>query len=177
MAVKYEAVGSGIEDMPTAQNYETTSIRDVLGQSRTRATRGNKVITVSPLAINRDYEFSKFVDLAIERQFELSQLEKEFLFVKMYKKVGESELTSLPVAWKQKGIVVPTDWATGNQELQAGVEVNLIGEATFGTVDFDALTGEKFMPETHVPTTDEIFYEEGDASRSDFVMYYIHETV
>jgi len=175
MAKKYEAVGSGIEEMATAQNYETTTVKDVLGQSRTRATKGGKVITVTPLAINRDFEFAKFVDLAIERQFELSDLEKEFLFVKMYKKVGETEETAKPVAWIQKGVVVPTDWAMGNQELQAGVEVNMIKEPTFGTIDFDAI-GEKFIAETSIPTSDMIFYEEGDASRSDFVMYYIYET-
>lgn len=177
MATKYEAVGTGIEEMATAQNYETTSIKDVLGQSRTRATKGNKTISVSPIAINKDFEFAKFIDTAIERQYELSQLEKEFLFVKMYKRVGASETAANPVAWKQKAIVVPDDWAMGNQELQAGVTLNLVGEATYGTVDFDAPMGEKFTPETAPPTSDMIFYDEGDAPRSAFVMYYIHETV
>lgn len=175
MAVKYEAVGTGIEEMATAQNYETTSIKDVLGQSSTRATKGNKTIAVSPIAINPNFEFAKFIDTAIERQYELSQLEKEFLFVKMYKKVGASAETAKPVAWKQKAIVVPDNWAMGNQELQGEVTLNLIGEATYGTVDFDAATGEKFKEETAPPTSSQIFYEDGDAPRSSFVMYFIYD--
>jgi len=170
MATKYEAVGSGIEDMTTSQNYDTKTVKDVLGVSSTKATKGNKAITVSPVTINPNSEWAKFIDTAIERQYELSQLEKEFLFVKSYKLISGN-----PVAWKQKAVVVPTDWAIGNADLQAGVEVNLIGEATYGT-----LTGTgsnlSFTPETTPPASSEITYVAGDAKRSDFIMYFITET-
>lgn len=174
MAEKYEAVGTGIEEMTTAQNYETNSVKDVLGNTRVRATKGNKTISVTPVTINSDYKFAKFIDTAIERQYELSQLVKEFLFVKMYKKVGTTASAAKLVAWKQKAVVVPDDWAIGNADLQAGVTINLTGEATYGTVDFNA-TGDKFTAETSEPTSSQIHYTEGDAKRSDFVMYYIYE--
>jgi len=163
--MNFELIGSGIEDMSTALNYEVNTTKDVIGQTSTKATKGANTISVDPTAINPDSGFSMFVDTAIEREYELTQLEKEFLFVKLYKKTGGKM-----VAFKQSAIVVPQDWATGNAELRASVEVHLVGKRIFGTFDPEA-TGDKFVAETTVPTT--FTYDTGDAKRESFAMYYI----
>lgn len=168
MAIAYELIGSGIEEMTTALNYEVSTVKDVIGTSVTKATKGANTITVDPVTINPDSKFATFVDTAIEREYELSQLEKDFLFVKMYKKTGEKM-----VAFRQKAVVVPQDWATGNQDLRGSVEVHLIGKRVHGTFDPEA-AGEKFTAETEEPT--EFTYEKGDAKREAFGMYYVDES-
>ena len=174
--VKYYAIGKGIEDMSMSQNYETNTAKDVMGDSRTIATKGNKTVSVTPLTINAENPFITWLDTAIERDYELTQLEKKFLFVKTHKMVGTSEATAKPVAWIQSAVVVPDDWAMGNADLQAAATVNLVGTAEFGTVNFDAVSpAEKFIKEIEPPTPATTFYKEGDAARSDFTMYYIHE--
>lgn len=161
----YELIGSGIEDMTTTLNYEVTTTRDVIGQTRTIATKGANTITVDPITINPNSEFAKWVDTAIEREFELSQLEKEFVFVKLYKRTGGKM-----VAFRQTAIVVPQEWAMGNQDLRGSVEINLTGKRIHGTFDPEA-TGEKFTPEAAMPT--DVTYDEGDAPREAFGMYYV----
>lgn len=168
MATIYELIGSGIEEMATTLNYEVNTVRDVIGQSRTTATKGANTITVDPVVINPDSEFAKWVDTAIEREYELSDLEKEFLFVKMYKKTGGKM-----VAFRQTAIVVPQDWATGNQDLRASVEINLTGKRVHGTFDPSAV-GDKFTPEEERPM--DFTYETGDAKREAFGMYYMATT-
>lgn len=169
MATAYQKIGSGIEEMTTALNYEVTTTTDVIGTTVTKATKGANTITVDPITINPNSYFAKWVDTAIERQYDLSDLELQFLFVKMYKTVGGK-----PVAFRQTAVVVPQDWATGNQDLRGSVELNLIGTREFGTVDFESATGDKFIPETG--TDGEPVYSTGDAKREEFAMYYIHET-
>lgn len=168
MATVYELIGSGIEDMTTALNYEVTTTKDVIGTSVTKATKGANTITVDPITINPNSEFAKWVDTAIEREYELSDLEKEFVFVKMYKTTGGKM-----VAFKQTAVIVPQDWATGNQDLRGSVQLNLIGRRTHGTFDPTAAT-DKFTAETTVPT--DFVYETGDAKREEFGMYYIAVT-
>lgn len=164
----YELIGSGIEEMTTTLNYEVNTVKDVIGQSSTKATKGANTITVDPVTINPNSEFAKWVDTAIEREYELSDLEKEFVFVKMYKKTGGKY-----VAFRQLAVVVPQDWATGNADLRGSVELNLIGTRVHGTFD-PVATGDKFTPETTPPT--DFTYETGDAKREAFGMYYVAVT-
>lgn len=168
MATIYELIGSGIEEMTTTLNYEVNTVRDVIGQSVTKATKGANTITVDPVTINPNSEFAKWVDTAIEREYELTQLEQDFTFVKMYKKTGGKM-----VAFRQTAVVVPQDWATGNQDLRGSVELNLIGKRVHGTFDPEAI-GDKFTPETTPPT--DFTYEAGDAKREAFGMYYMAVT-
>lgn len=170
MSTTYELLGSGVEEMKTALNYDVTSVKDVLGQSKTKATKGNNTIALDEVTINPNSGFAKFVDTAIERQYELSELEKEFLFVKPYKTVNGKF-----IAFKQKAIVVPQEWAAGNQDLMGSVELNLVGDRTFGTFDPNAV-GEKFTAETAPPTEAEITYATGDAKREQFGMYFVTTT-
>lgn len=168
MATIYELIGSGVEEMTTTLNYEVNTVKDVIGQSVTKATKGANTITVDPVTINPDSNFAKWVDTAIEREYELSDLEKDFIFVKMYKTTAGKM-----VAFKQTAVVVPQDWATGNQDLRGSVELNLIGKRAHGTFDPTA-SGEKFTPETTTPT--DFVYETGDAKREAFGMYYMAVT-
>lgn len=166
MPTNYQRIGSGIEDMKTSLNYEIETKKDILGQSSTKATKGNNTITIEPLTINPNSEFAKFVDTAIERQYELSDLEKWFVFVKKYKTVGGKM-----AAFRQKAVVVPQDWAMGNAELAGSVELNLIGEREFGT--FNVVEGSgTFTVEVAPPADGSITYTTGDAKREDFGMYY-----
>ena len=167
--VKYELLGKGVEEMKTALNYEKKTKKDVLGQSSTTVTKGANTITLDTITINPVSTFSKFIDTAIEREYELSELEKEFVFVKPYKMVGGK-----PVAFKQKAVIVPQDWAIGNQALTGSAELNLIGTRVFGTFDVDAV-GDKFVAETAPPTDAEITYATGDANREEFGMYYKYD--
>lgn len=175
MAIKYELLGRKIEDMPTALNYETTSVLDVTGVTDVTATVGIATTEANPVTFNKNSRFARVVDTAVERGHELSQLEKEFLVVRKFKRIGEDYATGKPVAYKQRAIVVPGDYASGNQALEMSATLNWIGEKTFGTVDLSAVAGDKFTAETEEPLESEIHYKEGDASRSDYQIFYIYD--
>ena len=162
----YQRIGSGVEEMKTSLNYEIKTSKDVIGQTKTKATKGNNTITIDPISINPDSPFAIFIDTAIERQYELSDLEKWFTFVKKYKTVGGKM-----AAFRQKAVVVPQDWAIGNMDLVGSVELNLIGEREFGT--FEVIGGGgTFTKEAAPPAEGTISYTTGDAKREDFGMYY-----
>lgn len=174
MAIKYEKIGRGIEDMPTATNYETNSVKDVTGVTETEATVGIATTEASPVTVRSDSKFAKVIDTAVEREHELSKLEHEFLCVKDYKRVGTDFESGKPIAWKQKAVVVPGDFATGNQSLQMSATLNWVGTKTFGIVDFSAVD-DKFTKETSEPSETEVHYKEGKASRSDYQIFFMYD--
>lgn len=174
MAIKYELLGRKIEDMPTALNYETNSVIDVTGVTDTTSTVGIATTETSPVTFNSNSKFAQFIDIAVERGYELSQLEKEFLVVRKFKRIGADYETGKPAAYKQKAIVTPGDYASGNQALELSATLNWVGDKTFGTVDFNA-TNDKFTSETAPPASAEIHYKDGDARRADYQIFYIYD--
>lgn len=171
MAMKYELLGRRIEDMPTALNYEVESVKDVRGITDTSATVGMATTEVNPVIFNKESALAKFIDNAVERGHELTQLEQTFYVVRLFKRVGDSYAAGKPAAYSQKAIVVPGDYATENKELKMSATLNWVGEKTYGTFD-PAAAGAKFTPETAPPADDKIHYKDGDASRADYQIVY-----
>ena len=174
--MNYAPVGHGIEDMSHDKAYESNETTDVLGYFRRISRPGSEVIAVAPIAI-ADLEndaFVRFVERANERNYRGSALYKWFVFVKDYKRIGTSFDVALPSAFRQLGEVVPQSWANDNNELNASVEVALIGERQHGTFDEDA-SGDKFIREISEPTDAETHFKPGTIDRKDFLMLYEHE--
>lgn len=159
----YELIGNGIEDMGHTLGYTTETIKDVTGVSRTTITTGEETLPVTPIGIDPQYEWAKWIQMAILRKFELSQLEVGIMGVSTNITVGGK-----PFAWKQNTMVEPTEWATGNAELNAGATFHMVGKRTYGTMDETAV-GDKFVPETGEPV--EYEYPEGLAKRENFGIF------
>ena len=174
MAIKREIVGKKIEDMPTSVSYDVTSGTDVTGESFAEATKGESTTTASPVTVSKNNMLAKFIDTAVERDYELSELEKWFLVVRRFKRIGTDYDTGLPAAYRQKAIVSPGDYAPGNQALTVSATLNWVGEKIHGTYDASA-TGDGFVPETEPPLESATHYKDGDASRSDYRIYYEYE--
>jgi len=173
MAIKYEWIGTGIEDMPTSLNYETDSVKDVKGQTRTKITTGIETTEFTPVTLNPDSPFALFLDEAVERQRELTELDVELLVVRVYKRIGTNYATGKPSAYKQTAGIAPGDFAPGNAALELSATANWTGERIHGTANMEA-TGEKFEPETAPPSSTEIHYKQGDATRAEFQIYYVY---
>lgn len=169
MAMNYEQLGRKIEDMPTSLNYEVESVKDVRGVTDTSATVGTVTTEVNPVILNKDSALATFLDTAIEREYELTQLEKTFVVVRMFKKIGADFATGKYAAYRQAAIVQPGDYAMTNKELQMSATLHWTGEKIHGT--FDPAT-KLFTAETAPPAPSEIHYKDGDASRSEYHILY-----
>lgn len=174
MAIQYERIGKRITDMPTAQNYNTEGDTDIVGEPFFDATLGTPTTEASPITFNPGSMFARFVNTAIERDYELTQLQKDFIVVSVFKRIGADYTNGKMAAYKRTAVVVPGDDATGNQSLQMSATLNWIGKKTHGTYDPSA-SGDKFTAETAPPADSEIHYKDGDASRSDRALYYIYD--
>ena len=166
MPATYEPVGFMIEDMPTSVSYDVSTGKDVLGLSFARGTRGESSTSVSPVTVNKKSELAKIIDTIVEQELELSDLEYHFIAVREFKRIGADFETGIPAAYRQKCIVVPGDYAQGNQSLDVSATLNWVGEKKHGTFD-----GTAFAPQTAVPGPGQIHWKDGDASRSDYKIY------
>jgi len=91
-----------------------------------------------------------------------------------YLRIGVDYDTGKSFAYRQKGTWVPGDYGTGNQSLDLSGTIQWTGEKTFGTFDKDAV-GEKFVASSAVPDDSDMHYKDGDASRSEFRLYYEYD--
>jgi len=174
MAIAYERVGVGIEDLSMSQNYNVDTKKDVWGETFITTTTGDNTTDVTDIVFNPEYNLAKRIDTAVERDEELSDLDGTFLIVKPYKRIGTDFETGKPLAWKQNASIVPTNFANGNAALLMSASLHWKGAKTFGTYDKDA-SGDKFTPETEAPAANEVHYKEGEAARKDFNIYYQYE--
>lgn len=163
MAVTYELIGHGIEDMPHTLGYTAESVKDVTGVTNTTVTAGEETLPVSPVQIDPQYEWAKWIQMAILRKFELDQLKVRIMGVSTNILVGGK-----PFAWQQDAMVEPTEWASGNAELNAAATFHMVGRRVFGSID-EAAENEKFTPEGTVPV--EYTYPEGTAKRENFGIF------
>ena len=175
MAKQYEVIGKKIEDMPQSVSYESTNGRDVTGEPFSTATKGESSIAVDPITVNKNSTFAKAVNRIILFDLELSDLEFWFVVEHRYLRIGTDFDTGKPFAYRQRGTWVPGDYGKGNQSLDLAGTIQWSGEKQYGTYDKDAV-GDKFASGTTTPTESEMFYKDGDASRSEFRLYYEYET-
>ena len=170
MAKKYQWIGEGIEDMTLGTSYNTTTVKDVRGDTKVTNTKGDTTVSVTPVEFKPDSPFARFIDDAVEFGYELSDLDRKFLFVKMYKRTGTDYETGTPVAWRQTASVSPGDFAIGNEALQVSGTMNLQGSREHGTFD-----GMAFAEVDPPPSASSIFYKDGAAARSDFRIYFEYD--
>ena len=171
MALKYYRVGKRITDMPTSFNYNTESDIDIIGEPFFDATVGNPTTEATPITFNKDSPLAKWLNMAILFGYELSQLNKEFILVSIFMRVGADYETGKYFAVKQSATVVPNEDAMGNQSLQMSATINWTGARKFWT--FDPTGG--FVESATIPTASQIHYKDGDASRSDRALFFVYD--
>jgi len=171
MPKQYEIIGKKIEDMPQSVSYESTNGRDVTGEPFSTVTKGDSSVSVDPIVINKNSGFAKAVNKIILFDLELSDVEFWFVVEHRYLRVGTDYATGKSFAYRQKGSWVPGDYAKGNQSLDLAGTIQWTGTKEYGTFD-KSLTKDNFVASSSIPDDSAMFYKDGDASRSEFRLYY-----
>lgn len=175
MPKTYEAVGRKIEDMPQANAYESTTGRDVLGEPFATTTKGESSVAVNPITVNKSSEFAKAINRIILFDLELSDLEFWFVCEHRYLKIGTDYASGQSFAYRQKASIVPGSYASGNQSLDMEATIQWIGEKTYGTYDAQ-MASDNFLEGSGIPDVAQMHYKDGDASRSEFRIYFEIDT-
>lgn len=165
--------------MPETPTYEEKDGTDVTGASYSINSRGIDSMTTTVL-FNPKSEFAKFIDRIIERRLAFSDLECTLIKVRKYKRIGVDYDSGKPSAVKQKAVIVPTSFAPGNADLNSEIKIKFIDNPTFGTftpgernADYQWLyPAGVFAAETSEPTASQIHYKDGDATRSDYGIFF-----
>jgi len=140
-------IGRGVEDMAISANPETSEKMDVLGNNNFDITGYKKSMSVDPVKISGDDEYSQLIDELDEADATLSDLYQTYLCVKKYKKDDTGNFR----AWTQQGVIEMGDFAAGLEGVSTTHTVHYVGERVYGVVHPTTL---KFTP-------DDITYEEG----------------
>lgn len=125
-----EIIGKGVENMPISMNPETEESQDVLGNNNYDITGYAESMTVDPLNVSGDSEYSQKIDELMEKRATLSDLHLQYLCVKRYKTDDSGKMR----AWIQEGVVELGDFAGGLKGVSATHTVHYVGDRTLGVV-------------------------------------------
>lgn len=126
-----EIIGKGIDDMPISQGATTEESDDVLGNHNFSVTNYSPSMTVDPLKVSSESKYSQKLDDLIETQATLDELEQLYLCVKRYKTDSDGNMR----AWIQRGVIEPTDFASGLDGVSGSHTVHFVGDRIFGSVN------------------------------------------
>ena len=129
-------IGKGIEDMPISANVETEESQDVLGNNNFEITGYAKSMTVEPMKVSGEDEYSQHIDELMETDATLSELHNQYLCVKRYK----TDESGKARAWIQEGVIEPGDFASGLAGVSTSHTVHYVGPKTLGVVDLESMT-------------------------------------
>ncbi len=135
-----EIIGKGIEDMSIAQNANVETKSDVLGHNETILDKYEKSTDLDPIYVEGGNKFSEFLDEVEEQNLTGDSVEKDFVWVKIYKPITSKENTYK--AWKQSAVVELTSFGGDTKGVSAPCTLHWIGERTHGTVTVSTTTGE-----------------------------------
>lgn len=150
----FEVIGKGIEEMSISQNANVETTADVLGNNETVIDKYEKSTDLDPIYVEGGNKFSEFLDEIEEQELTGDKLEKEFVWVKLYKPL-EGSINQYK-AWKQKAIVELTDFGGDTKGVSAPCTLHWIGERIHGSVTVTEADGKKsysFTAETASSTT------------------------
>lgn len=142
-APEWEVIGKDLESLTIEMNNEVETTNNILGETNTTVTKGNRTSSVSPYKVRKDSELGKKLYEMSRNDSELSDVEMEFLQVFVFDEVG----TGIYAADKQTAAIDIKSYGGDTKGLDIPFDLNFIGAKTDGS--FKVSTSE-FTP---TPTT------------------------
>ncbi len=145
----FEIIGKGIEEMSISQNANVETTPDVLGNNETVLDKYEKSTELDPIYVEGGNKFSEFLDEIEEQELTGDKLEKEFVWVKLYKPLLEKEdettkeSNTVFKAWKQKAVIELTDFGGDTKGVSAPCTLHWVGKRTHGSVTVTESNGQK----------------------------------
>lgn len=133
---EWEIIGKDNEEMSRTLNNEVNSTKNVLGQSNTQVTKGIQTTTVDPFKQDSDYKLSDILHDIYFNESELSDVEREFLEVSMYKTTEDGKYE----AFKQVGAIDLKSHGGDTTGVSDPFDINWIGKREYGTFDLTTKT-------------------------------------
>lgn len=138
---EWQAIGKDNEDASRSLNNEVNSKKNILGVTTVEVTKGNQTTSIDPYKQEADDKISEVLHDIYFNDLELSDVEKEFLEVSLYKKTEDGKYE----AFKQTGAIDLKSHGGDTTGISDPFDINWLGERTYGTFDVDTKT---FTPTT-----------------------------
>ena len=170
--LRFQEVGFKVTSMPTNRNYESENGQDVLGYSFSDVTKGVHSLTVEPLTIDGNDDFSKRLDYINTFGQQGTDIKGKFMFLYRYKTI-----TGLPFAFMQEANIIPQDFGTDTGSLKASALIELVGPEDWGTFDVSATSiANRFISlGGNIPAMEDFTYTSNAINREDYRLYYVVE--
>lgn len=131
---EWELIGDKVEEMSLEMNPNVETMTDVTGNTSTTLDKYEVQTSVSPMRAKRESKLFAILYDIVKEEKTLSDVERDFLCVNIFDKVGEGAEATYS-AWKQKGVIAVQSYGGNTQGLDIPFNIHWIGKKTYGTFD------------------------------------------